>query len=215
MIQTTIVGFGDSITFGYGVSKKVTYTRRLESFLPQCYPSVNWKIENSGVNGDTTREALQRIQKDVFNYHPNIVFILFGSNDSSLSEYQYRTPYEYEKNLCSIVEQIQCHNNHTGLHHCHPIAVLITPPPVIDTDFLPFNTTDRIKKYGDIIKKVAEQYQCPLIDFFSVLKYDAEEEFSTLFLQDCVHLSERGYDYLYDSIFSAITRIVDRNGILK
>ena len=113
------------------------------------------------------------------------------------------------------MEQIQCHNNHTGLHHCHPIAVLITPPPVIDTDFLPFNTTDRIKKYGDIVKKVAEQYQCPLIDFFSVLKYDAEEEFSTLFQQDGVHLSERGYDYLYDSIFSAITRIVDRNGILK
>jgi len=50
---------------------------------------------------------------------------------------------------------------------------------------------------------------------FSVLKYYAEEEFSTLFQQDGVHLSERGYDYLYDSIFYAITRIVDRNGILK
>ena len=128
MIQTTIVAFGDSITFGYGVSKKCTYTRRLESFLPQCYPSVNWKIENSGVNGDTTREALERIQKDVLDYHPNIVFILFGSNDSCLLEDQYRTPYEYEKNLCSIVEQIQNHNNHTGLQAAHPISLLYIRP---------------------------------------------------------------------------------------
>lgn len=215
MIQTTIVAFGDSITFGYGVSKKCTYTRRLESFLPQCYPSVNWKIENSGVNGDTTREALQRLQKDVLNYHPNIVFILFGSNDSCLLEDQYRTPYEYEKNLCAIVEQIQNHNNHTGLHHCRPIAVLITPPPVVDTDFFPFTTTDRVQKYGDIVKKVAQQYQCPIIDFFSILKYETEEEYTSLFQDDGVHLSEKAYDYLYDSIFCAITRMVDRNGILK
>ena len=97
MIQTTIVGFGDSLTFGYGVSQRTTYTRRLEAFLPQCYPSVNWKIQNSGINGDTTREALQRLQKDVLRHHPNIVFILFGSNDSSFLEGQYRTPYEYEK----------------------------------------------------------------------------------------------------------------------
>ena len=149
MIQTTIVAFGDSITFGYGVSKKCTYTRRLEAFLPQCYPSVNWKIENSGVNGDTTREALERIQKDVLNYHPNIVFILLGSNDSALVEDQYRTPYEYEKNMCSIIEQIQNHNNHTGLNHCRPIVVLITPPPVVDTDFFPFTTTDRVKGNKD------------------------------------------------------------------
>lgn len=183
--------------------------------MPQCYPSVNWKIENSGVNGDTTREALERIQKDVLDYHPNIVFILFGSNDSCLLEDQYRTPYEYEKNLCSIVEQIQNHNNHTGLHHCHPIVILITPPPVVDTDFFPFTTTDRVQKYGNIVKKVAEQYQCPIIDLFSILKYETEEEYTSLFQDDGVHFSEKAYDYLYDSVFSAITRIVDRNGILK
>ena len=28
-------------------------------------------------------------------------------------------------------------------------------------------------------------------------------------------LSKKGYDFLYDSIFSALTRLVDRNGILK
>ena len=197
MIQTTIVAFGDSITFGYGVSNKITYPARLESFLPQCYPAVNWKIQNSGVNGDTTREALTRLQKDVLHYHPNIVFIMFGSNDSCLMEDQYRTPHEYEKNICSIVEQIQNHNNHTGLHHCRPIAVLMTPPPVIDTDFL---------------KKVAEQYHCPFIDFFSVLKN--EPDFDSFFQYDGIHLSKKGYDFLYDSVFSALTRLVDKNGIL-
>lgn len=215
MIQTTIIAFGDSITFGYGVTSKVTYPKRLESFLPQCYPSVNWKIQNSGVNGDTTREALTRLQKDVLQYHPNIVFIMFGSNDSCLMEDQYRTPYEYEKNLCSIIEQIQNHNNHTGLHHCHPIVVLITPPPVVDTDFFPFTTNDRIEIYCAILKKVAEQYHCPLIDFFSVLKNESNEEFTSFFQYDGIHLSKKGYDFLYDSVFSALTRLVDRNGILK
>ena len=216
MIQTTIVGFGDSLTFGYGVSQRTTYTRRLEAFLPQCYPSVNWKIQNSGINGDTTREALQRLQKDVLRYHPNIVFILFGSNDSSFLEGQYRTPYEYEKNLCSIVEQIHKHNNHTGLHHCQPIVVLITPPPVIDTDFYPFTTTERVEKYGEIVKKIAKQYHCPIIDFFKVLQeFSQTDTFYSFFQEDGIHLSEQGYDHLYDCIFSMMTRLVDRNGILK
>ena len=54
-----------------------------------------------------------------------------------------------------------------------------------------------------------------MVLFFSILKYESEEEFTSLFQYDGVHLSEKGYDYLYDSVFSAITRLVDKNGILK
>lgn len=214
MTQTTIVAFGDSLTFGYGVSRGITYTSRLEAFLPQCYPCVNWKIQNSGVNGHTTREGVERLEKDVLSYHPNIVFILFGSNDSSFLEAQYRTPYEYEKNLCTMIEQIQKHHNHTGLHH--PIAVLITPPPVVDTDFYPFTTTERVEKYAQIVKNVAKQYGCPVIDFFKALQELGQtDSFESFFQQDGIHLSPKGYDHLYDCIFSALTLLVDKNGILK
>ena len=73
-----IVMFGDSLTFGYGVLKKDSIEYLLKN--------KGYDIINSGVNGDNTRNALARIEKDVLFYDCDIVTILFGSNDSAPSE---------------------------------------------------------------------------------------------------------------------------------
>ncbi len=215
MIKTTIVGFGDSLTYGYGIDKHITYTDRLERFMPQYYPRIQWNIINSGINGDTSREGLARLDKDVLSYHPNIVLILFGSNDSAFNEDQYRTPYEFQKNMEQIAAKILEHNNHTGLNHSHPIPVLITPPPIIDTDFFPFTTLERVKSYGKIIKKICTQYHLPCIDFFTYLLKESGGKPNDFLQEDGIHLSHLGYNCFYDCIFSGISRLIDREGILK
>lgn len=215
MIKTTIVGFGDSITLGYGVDINVSHIDRLERYMPQYYPSISWNIINSGINGDTTREAIGRITKDVLIHNPNIVLVLFGSNDSALYENQFRTQVEFEQNLTKIIQAIKGHNNRTGLNGCIPIPVLITPPPVCDDDPMPYNTNNRLKQYGYIVKSLATKFHCPLIDFFEYLLEEGGDQLCNYFQPDGVHLSNKGYDCLYDCVFSGISKLINYEGILK
>lgn len=69
-----IICFGDSITFGYGVNPG------------EDYPSVMSKMTdlhviNAGIDGDTTTEALKRIDSDVLDREPLLVIVEFCGND--------------------------------------------------------------------------------------------------------------------------------------
>ena len=42
----------------------------------------NWKVVNAGVPGDTTFDALNRIEEDVLSYKPDFVTVFLGTNDA-------------------------------------------------------------------------------------------------------------------------------------
>ena len=71
---TNIICFGDSLTFGYGVNPGQDYPTVLAQLLRKA-------VINAGVDGDTTRTALQRIRSDVLDKNPRLVVIEFGGND--------------------------------------------------------------------------------------------------------------------------------------
>lgn len=70
----TVVAFGDSITFGFGTSNNNDYVSRLAS-------RTGNSIINAGRNGDTTGDALNRIDSAVFSRNPDIVIVFLGGND--------------------------------------------------------------------------------------------------------------------------------------
>lgn len=69
----TIVCFGDSLTQGVGASKNLDYPAQLSKLLQQ-------PIHNLGVSGNTTSQALARIN-DVLDLNPKFVLITLGGND--------------------------------------------------------------------------------------------------------------------------------------
>lgn len=69
-----IICFGDSITFGYGVSQGEDYPSALAKLT--AFPVIN-----AGIDGDTTFEALKRIEGDVLGKDPLLVIIEFSGND--------------------------------------------------------------------------------------------------------------------------------------
>jgi acyl-CoA thioesterase-1 len=71
---TNIICFGDSITFGYGVSSGEDYPSMLAKIVPLT-------VINAGIDGDTTTEALKRLDSDVISRKPRLVIIEFGGND--------------------------------------------------------------------------------------------------------------------------------------
>ncbi len=72
---STIVALGDSLTEGVGASTPEN------SYVGVLERRLNITIVNRGVAGNTTADALARIDTEVTPLHPDIVIILLGGND--------------------------------------------------------------------------------------------------------------------------------------
>ena len=91
-----IICFGDSITFGYGANPGEDYPTALGKL-------VTLPVINSGVDGDTTFAALERLDNDVLAKNPRLVIVEFCGND-----FLKKIPKENTvKNLAVIIERIQ------------------------------------------------------------------------------------------------------------
>lgn len=71
--NATITAFGDSITFGSGAEKNESYPTVLGELLQV-------PVINAGRNGDTSRDALARVD-DVIRDKPGTVIVMLGGND--------------------------------------------------------------------------------------------------------------------------------------
>ena len=69
-----IICFGNSITKGEGSSPGNDYPALLSKEL-------DMEVINAGVNGDSTRDALHRIKKDVLKKNPRLVIVELSGND--------------------------------------------------------------------------------------------------------------------------------------
>ena len=92
----TIAFLGDSVTQGCFecyltdpdslqtvFDYKSAYSTRVREILNLLYPSVQINIINSGVSGDSAPVGLQRLERDVLSYNPDLVLISYGLNDST------------------------------------------------------------------------------------------------------------------------------------
>jgi lysophospholipase L1-like esterase len=73
-LDTKVLAFGDSITYGYGVDKEKNYPSQLSSLLQT-------EVINEGVNGEVTREGLKRLPSLLEKHKPQILIICHGGND--------------------------------------------------------------------------------------------------------------------------------------
>ena len=94
-----VVCFGDSVTgVYYHTGSRRAYADMLAVALRRTYPRAVSVTINAGVSGNTTRDALARIDRDVLAHRPTLVTVMFGLNDMT------RVPLdEYRKNLGEIV----------------------------------------------------------------------------------------------------------------
>ncbi|MCX5707131.1 MAG: GDSL-type esterase/lipase family protein [Candidatus Omnitrophica bacterium] len=91
-----IICFGDSITFGYGANPGEDYPTALAKL-------VDTPVINAGVDGDTTIQALKRLDTDVLAKEPRLVIVEFCGND-----FLKKVPKEVTiKNLNEIIDRIQ------------------------------------------------------------------------------------------------------------
>jgi len=69
-----IICFGDSLTYGTGAARNMSYPAQLSEMIGQ-------PIINAGIPGNTTKDGLERLESDVLERSPRIVLITLGGND--------------------------------------------------------------------------------------------------------------------------------------
>jgi lysophospholipase L1-like esterase len=90
--STTLVAFGDSIVYGWGVARKDGFPAQLERLLARR-ARASWRVVNAGVPGDTAIMGCLRYARDVAEGTPQVVLIAFGLNDGALR----RTRFDAER----------------------------------------------------------------------------------------------------------------------
>lgn len=93
---STVIAFGDSLTAGYGAGAGEDYPSALSGMIGRA-------VVNAGVSGETTEDALGRLDADVLARDPRVVLVGLGGNDFLRSVPIAST----EANLRSIVIRIQ------------------------------------------------------------------------------------------------------------
>lgn len=191
-----IVFAGDSVTdmgsqqpVGEGLFDNVghSYVRILENMLSTWYPEEKLRITNSGISGNTSKDLLERFERDVISLNPDWVSICIGINDvwrqfDSPACFDAQVfPEEYEKNLEQMILSVQ--EKVKGIF-------ILTPY------YMEPNENDwmrkRMDEYGAICKKLADKYNCIFVDLQATFNEYFKHRHSTYIAWDRVHPNQVG-----------------------
>lgn len=201
MDEKKVYFFGDSITFGQLVSPHKIWVSRISEKVYKKYGGAVL-VQADAVNGETSRQALERYHYCVLSHRPDVLHIQFGLNDCNFWETDLGKPRvtasSYKANLSELIEKAYAYKiNKVVLHTNH-----VTP----DKDYSFFTDQtfkDNIRIYNDIVREVANDFKVGLIDIEAnqeqALKKDGLS-YADFVLSDGIHLNECGHDLYYDSI---------------
>lgn len=199
MADLTIMCFGDSITYGYCCEYGKDYVSLLKEKVKEDFSEYDIVIRNRGVNGESSRAGLARLDNELESYNPNIVIMLFGSNDSAYNLWYHVGLDEFSCNYDEIITEVQ----NRGVK-----MVLITPPPVIEDEEMPFIDNEVLDKYCDIIKSKGKKFDIPVIDMNEAF-LKADNGNIKKFLQwDGIHISTEGYRLFFETVYKILEPII-------
>lgn len=181
---------GDSVTgVYYHTGGRRAYTDVLQHEMLRHFPSKDVVAMNAGVSGNTTVNALERIDRDVLAHKPDLVTVMFGLNDMT------RVPLEeYRVNLKSISERCRA----AGAE-----VILCTPNNVVDT---PDRPTEKLLQYVGVVREVAAELNTPLADCYARFDTIREEKpkWWSYLMSDEIHPNMFGHREIAYAIEEAI-----------
>lgn len=156
-----IITLGDSITKGVrpGVKAEETFAALLQESLKK--EGIAAEVTNVGIGGERTDQALKRLQSQVIDKKPNIVTIMYGTNDSFVDKGKTTsrlTEAEYRANLKSIVEELR----KAGIK-----PILMQPNPFggkYSNNGVGEHPNKRLDLYVGVNREVAKEMKAPTVD---------------------------------------------------
>src|SRR5437762_1781922 len=144
----TIVALGDSLTAGFGLSRKQAWPALVAEKMRDA--GYEFDVVNAGSSGDTTTGGLRRLPAILRSHKKIDIFILeLGINDAFRG-----VPIEQIRaNLQAIVDQVRAR---------HPnVAIVVAGMQLPD-----YSSNDYLGAFGGIFAALAEKNRATLIPFF-------------------------------------------------
>jgi lysophospholipase L1-like esterase len=209
--------FGDSICFGQLVSSHLTwataFAKAVESLKTDDRKYV---VQNAGVNGDTTRQGLERMHHDVTSHSPSYALVQFGMNDCNYWEDDLGMPRVSQKAFVANLEEIVEKFINAGTRHCflntnHPsqkgsfshISNITYDESNADYNQLIRVTYDNLKKGGFPITMIDNE-----MIWKGHLKRDQTKKLQDYLFEDGIHLSFAGHELYRENLVPQIIKIL-------
>jgi lysophospholipase L1-like esterase len=203
-----IVVLGDSITKGVrtGVTEAETFGALLQASLRTAGHDVD--VINQGIGGERTDQAIARLNPDILALEPEIVIVMYGTNDSYIDQGQQNSRLsaeQYQENLKAIVEEC----NRLGIQ-----PILMTEPRWGDragNNGVGEHPNVRLETYVAACRRVAEETQTPLIDHFRVWT-DSNSKGTDIgiWTTDQCHPNPAGHSVIADTMLPVVLKAVTR-----
>ena len=164
-----------------------SYVRVVENLLQACYPELSFRITNAGISGNTSRDLLERFDRDVASRPAQWISICIGINDvwrqfdvPAIAECAV-LPDEYEHNVEQMILRVK--DKVKGVF-------LLTPY------YMEPNRQDsmraRMDEYGAICRQLAEKHGCILVDMQAMYDRFFRYCHSSRIAWDRVHPNQMG-----------------------
>lgn len=190
-----IVCVGDSLTAGYGVSKKANWVSLLKE-------NLNYEVINKGVNGDTSFGVLTRSFQDIIALKPDICIVLIGTNDFLMN----RSVENTLDNIKTLVKEMV----ENGI-----LPVVAFPPKILPSlakekwcetiDYQKVN--DNLLKLRNLLLAFCSKNSYKAIDLYEAFSSISEGNSYNYYL-DGVHFNTRGHEIMYNLIVKVITECI-------
>ena len=180
----TIAFLGDSVTHGcfecYEKSKGVIdtyyeikngYPTKLKEQLNKLYPASHINIINAGLSGDNATNALNRLERDVLAYNPDLCVVSFQLNDS-MSGLQGLE--KYKESLDKIFKELKKRNIEIIFLTENMMCTYVSKS--LDNELLKaiaeqcaeIENSGVAKKYRDAALEVCKQNEVKVCDIYSM-----------------------------------------------
>jgi acyl-CoA thioesterase I len=182
----TWVFVGDSITHGVGTDGWRSFVEHFGERVRTELGRVDDVVINTGISGNRTEDVLAGFDTRVRRFHPDVVVVMLGTNDSVDGVPGLGTFGEY---LGRIVAQVR---------RIGALPVLQVPPPV---DVSAAQERDELARYADVVCGVADARHVVLVDHRAHWMQAGGGQAPLRWLGDDIHPNGRGHLEMARTIF--------------
>lgn len=193
-----VVCLGDSLT-AHG------YPQEMQKLL-------HVRVVNAGVGGNTSRQGLARLEKDVLKRKPDVVVFFFGTNDSRRDHPGAQVGLEeYRTNVVTILERCQS----IGAK----VLLGVSPPIVAEAYFQRHPETNYVAvggfktyvdKYRETVRSIGKEKNVPVVDLNVAL-----QKYPNWVTEDGVHPTDEGNKIFAQLIAEKVRPLLDRSADKK
>jgi lysophospholipase L1-like esterase len=195
-----ILCFGDSLT--YGTTSRIVgglpaltmvegYVPKLQRRLVEEYGD-GFNLINSGIGGETSTEAVDRIGGEIRQVNPDLVLLLHGIVD--VNNPLPRFPV-VRANLNEMMRIVIRHN----------IPIIIATYPPLNPEGFRIQGIDNIARLNDVIRQEAKQYDVPVADHWNEWGGNISGQGP-----DGLHPNDGGYERMAETWLAEIQELAEK-----